>query len=86
MLPDVGRDDREVKGQRGKGHWILIPGQRTCGSEICGSECLTWVSDIPLHVPLSLCFLQPTFQEDNCQVRLGHLVFSAWTQGRSSHN
>lgn len=27
MLAPMGRDDREVRGQRRKGHWILIPGQ-----------------------------------------------------------
>lgn len=73
MLPDVGRDDREVKGQRGKGHWILIPGQRTCGSEICGSECQTWVSDIPLHVPLSLF--------PSAKISGRQLSGEAWTPG-----
>lgn len=27
MMPHVGKDDRKVREQRRKGHWILIQGQ-----------------------------------------------------------
>lgn len=85
-LLDMGRDDRGVKRRRRKGHWVLIPGQKTWSSKIYSSECQARVTDAPLHVPPSLCFLRPRFQGDNCQVRLGPLVSSAWNPGRSSCN
>lgn len=83
LLPYMGRDEREVKGQRRKRHWIFIPDQRALGS----GDPRLWTLDLDRFFPCG-CLLSIVSSHQDVRWGLdtglfcqeGHLIINLVTQ------